>query len=102
MLNKKIETIKVPIVQHITKYKTTDGQLFLDLDSANIHQGKIDGTIKDCDLCSGKGGHFELRNIPKPGYPAYLPDSGWVTQEVKLKINCKKCKGKGYLVLNWS
>lgn len=39
----------------IDHWKTTDGKVFLDESKAAIHQGIIDGNIRTCPTCNGKG-----------------------------------------------
>jgi len=57
-------------------YHCTDKKVFSVKHEAEIHQGKLDGTIKECSFCNGLGVDAE----------------GW---------QCRKCKGAGYLKQIW-
>lgn len=70
-----IEEIKEVIV--ITKYKTKDGKIFKSKKGAEINEGILNGTVRICNFCYGKG---------------EAPDA-----EFKYFYTCNSCKGSGYL-----
>lgn len=39
----------------VTKYQTEDGRVFGNKESATIHEGLLNGSIKVCPRCDGSG-----------------------------------------------
>jgi hypothetical protein len=79
---RKIETIEEKVL--ITKYtfRTTDGEIYDDYDSAQDHQMRIDGDRITCNECNGSKGENYW------GEDGRLPKQ-WIV--------CRNCSGKGHL-----
>jgi len=86
-MNNKIQVLSRSVP--ISTYQTTDAKEFKKLEDAEVHQGILDGTKRQCDECKGRAGTYE--------------DHGeWGYYEDWVKVECAKCQGRGYLELKWS
>lgn len=68
----------------VKRYKTSDGELFVDSDDAVYHEKVLKGNIKECPSCNGKG----TVDIYGDG---------------RVSSTCSTCNGKGYVerVVKW-
>lgn len=66
---------KIPYTAY--RYKTDDGKIFDDENDAIRHEKILQGKIKVCEWCDGKGSHLN--------------------EDYKFMITCQSCNGSGYL-----
>ena len=67
------------ITVEVIKFEAKDGKIFSTEDQCILYEKRLDGTIRDCNNCEGKG-FIEVREN-RVSATEYL---------------CAVCKGKGY------
>lgn len=70
-------------------YIAKDGKEFKTQDECKFHEKKLDGLIKDCPECNGKGEISE--EVIEEDYHTGAP------YRTHVWYSCPKCNGKGYL-----
>jgi DnaJ-class molecular chaperone len=89
---------KTKIVEY-SAYRTTDGREFTSESDAKDHEAKLNGTLKNCPHCNGKG-RINERYAKEWHNTSMIPTQGeWV--DVKKSDPCSHCNGKGTLELKW-
>lgn len=78
----KIEVITEEVVVTKVTFKTSDGEIYDNLEDAENHQKRIDGERITCPECGGTKGR------------SYWGEDGRLPLSF---IKCTKCVGKGYL-----
>ncbi len=97
----KITTIIKTKTVEYKLFVTSDGKEYENESAAIAHQNKLDGTVKDCPKCNGKGRINGRNNKSWVSGNSWVPMEGSY-QDVWSDEKCPDCKGKGYLTLNWS